>query len=96
MRTPPARTALEHQAPHATQRIVGTIRVRATSRGFYDNHIKDPGDVFTVRNKKEIGAWMERLPDDEPGTEPEKRDPAEPAARGGNQKPGASSANDVL
>lgn len=57
-----ARSALEHQAPHATQRIQGTIRVRAKERGFYDNHLKAPGDVFTVRTEDEIGSWMERVP----------------------------------
>lgn len=60
----PARSALEHQAPHATRRIEGTIRVRATVRGFYDNHVKEPGDVFTIQSQKELGKWMERVEDE--------------------------------
>lgn len=96
MRTPPARSALEHQAPHAAQRITGPIRVRALSRGFYDNHVKDPGDVFTVQTGKEIGKWMERLPDDAPVEEQsEQTEKAEPSAKGA-KPPRAKSGNDVL
>lgn len=54
------KSALEHQAPHATRRVSGTIRVRATKRGFYDNHMKEPGVGFTLRDMEEFhDSWME-------------------------------------
>lgn len=58
------KSALEHQAPQATRRVTGTIRVRAVRRGFYDNELKEPDVVFTIRSKKELGSWMELVTGD--------------------------------
>lgn len=103
------KSSLEHQAPQATQRIQGTIRVRAIRRGFYDNHVKEAGAVFTVRSDAEIGKWMERVSDeavaDEPSGASETVDGAEASeptkksgkkAKGSKDEPSGASENDVL
>jgi hypothetical protein len=93
MRLPAAKSSLEHQAPHAARRIQGTITVRATKRGFFDQHIKEVGAVFTIRaddmpNGK-LPSWMELVPDetvtvDEPETDAqlETDAPKPPKAKG--------------
>src|SRR4051812_36931543 len=63
------KSALEHQAPQATRRVTGTIRVRALRRGFYDNELKEADAVFTIRSKKELGSWMELVSGDAPAAD---------------------------
>lgn len=93
----PARSSLEFMAPHATQRVQGTIRVRALRRGFYDNHIIEAGEIFAVASERQIGRWMERVTDDAPaadGAGDGTRKVAEKTAK--KAKPAAASENDVL
>lgn len=86
-----AKSSLEHQAPHATRRIEGTIPVRAVQRGYYDEHIKEPGAEFMIRTKEELGSWMELVEEETaaaeqsatgepPKVEPPKVEPPKPAA----------------
>lgn len=58
MRQAPPSTSFGHQAPYAQHRTEGTVRVRATRKGFYDNHVKMPGDVFTIQAGEKLGSWM--------------------------------------
>lgn len=58
------KSSLAHQAPHATQRVQGTVRVRATKRGFYDHHEVNPGDEFAIPAGEKLGSWMELVNDD--------------------------------
>jgi hypothetical protein len=88
MRQAPTRSSLEHQAPHATRRIQGTIAVRAKKKGVYDHHVKDVGDEFTIQNMKELGTWMELVDDageSETGEQPEKSE--QPANGEQSEKP---------
>lgn len=61
------KSSLAHMAPHAARRHEGTIRVRATKRGFYDNSLRTPGDEFTLQSMQEFSnSWMKLVGDDEP------------------------------
>ena len=33
--------------------------VKAIRKGFYDGLIREPGDLFEIGSKKELGSWME-------------------------------------
>lgn len=103
MRLPHPKSSLEHQAPHAAQRHEGAIRVRATKRGFYDNHLKEVGDEFTIPDGEKLGSWMalvtdDRAPDQDAAMEKafvEAKLPEEDR-RGVKGKKGSRSDNDVL
>jgi hypothetical protein len=66
MRQPAPKTSLEFQSPNAAVRIEGTIPVRAKSRGFYDHHVKEPGEVFKIREQDALGSWMELVEEEQP------------------------------
>lgn len=36
-----------------------SIKVRATTRGYYGGRIYEAGDVFEVQAKNHIGSWMD-------------------------------------
>lgn len=49
-------------APAALPHVAGTIRVRATAKGFYGNKYREIGDVFDVYSENEVSdVWMERI-----------------------------------
>lgn len=37
------------------------IKVEAVALGYYDNHLRNPGDVFEIKDKKELGKWMREV-----------------------------------
>jgi hypothetical protein len=42
------------------------IRVRATKTGYYDNTLRNPGDIFDIEDASLLGTWMEIVPPSEP------------------------------
>lgn len=107
MAKPAPKSALEHQAPHATKRVQGTIRVRALKRGFYDHCLQEPNrgedSIFYIRSSDELGSWMELAPEgtvDEAGDATADTKPAAgKAEKGGKAEKKAAagkSENDVL
>lgn len=36
-----------------------SIKVRATTRGYYGGQIREAGDVFEVETKEHVGSWMD-------------------------------------
>lgn len=40
------------------------IKVKATSMGYF-GALRHPGDVFEIKNAKQLGSWMERI-DEQP------------------------------
>lgn len=37
------------------------IKVKATQMGYYEDALRNPGDVFEIYEESELGSWMERL-----------------------------------
>jgi len=37
------------------------IKVEAVALGYYGNHLRNPGDVFEIKDKKELGKWMREV-----------------------------------
>lgn len=37
------------------------IKVEAVALGYYANHLRNPGDVFEIKDKKELGKWMREV-----------------------------------
>lgn len=48
-----------------------SIKVRATTRGYYGGRIYEAGDVFEVEAKKDIGSWMDPNVEELKAPEPE-------------------------
>jgi len=42
------------------------IKVRAKQVGFYKGSRRRVGEVFVVRDEKQLGGWMERVQDEAP------------------------------
>jgi 2-phospho-L-lactate transferase/gluconeogenesis factor (CofD/UPF0052 family) len=58
----------KNPAPAATEPKAKTrrIKVRATSKGYYDHAIRREGDVFVVDEKDLSQKWMEKVDVDTP------------------------------
>jgi hypothetical protein len=57
-----------------------SIKVRATTRGYYGGVVREAGDVFEVETKEHVGSWMD------PAVE--EKGPAKEPAKGGKGKGG--------
>lgn len=38
------------------------IRVKATQRGYFGGIIREEGDEFEIKGKKQLGSWMQIVP----------------------------------
>lgn len=41
-----------------------TIKVQAIKKGFYAGRVVQPGEIFEVNSKEEIGSWMSTMADE--------------------------------
>lgn len=47
------------------------IKVKAIATGYYDSHLRNQGDVFEIKDKKELGKWMVEVKDDKGNKAPQ-------------------------
>lgn len=59
-----------------------SIKVRATTRGYYGGVVREAGDEFEVETKEHVGSWMD--------VAVEEKGPAKAPAKGGKGKADAN------
>lgn len=64
-----------------------SIKVRATTRGYYGGVVREAGDVFEVETKEHVGSWMD------PQVEEVKAPKAESKGGKGGKKAAATEGN---
>lgn len=64
-----------------------SIKVRATTRGYYGGQVREAGDEFEVTDRKHVGSWMD--------VAVEEKGPAKAPAKGGKKAEQPDNAQDL-
>lgn len=51
-----------------------SIKVRATTRGYYGGQIREAGDEFEVEDRKHVGSWMDPAVEEKAAPKAETKD----------------------